>query len=166
MCQVQCIGVLTLMDSCFLLQGKQDGRLLAVWLSESLPVRVFLFFNQLNFYEMKKRFLIPMLAILACVVVAFGASAFKSHHHEAKLAVKYFKFIGSSSSDYYNPAMWQASDSPYGDCGGSVNTCTVSSTSQTNTTQLTNFLNNSGSPRDPNNNYGTDYLVESQRDAF
>jgi hypothetical protein len=119
---------------------------------------------------MTKKFILPMLATILVVSMALAASAFKtanSPKEKKAVTTKYFKFNGSSTGDYTNPLMWDVSDNPYSSCENSVTACTVSSTSLADEDELTDFLINSGgSPRNPNTDYGTDYVVESKRAAF
>ncbi|HTH31213.1 MAG TPA: hypothetical protein VL946_07670 [Lacibacter sp.] len=118
---------------------------------------------------MTRKFILPMLATILIVSITLAASAFKKDHNPAQKTVstKYFKFKGTSASDYTNPLMWDVSDDPYAGCGDEVNACTISSTSLVDQDDLTDFLINSGStPRDPNTNYGSDYHIESERAAF
>lgn len=118
---------------------------------------------------MKNKIILPMLAVLVTLTLALGLSAFNNDIpvKQKSVSTKYFKFNGGSAGDYTNPLMWDVSDSPYAECEGTATACTVSSTSLVDENDLTDFLINSGgSPRDPNTNYGTDYKVESERQAF
>ena len=123
---------------------------------------------------MKRSFILPMLVAIAGVVLALGASAFRSEPKEetkaepktTKPVSMYFRFIGDSPSDYYLESQWEISGSPYDDCGDTDLTCTVSSTSFTTKGQLVSYLNNSGNPRNPQVGDGTTYQIESKRASF
>ncbi|NCU05752.1 MAG: hypothetical protein GXC73_17415 [Chitinophagaceae bacterium] len=118
---------------------------------------------------MKNKLILPMLAAIMVFTIALGASAFKADKNakQKSVSTKYFKFKGTSASDYTNPLMWEVSETPYEECEGTITACTVSSTSLVDENDLTDFLINAGgTPRDPNTNYGSDYQIESERQAF